>query len=106
MKKNHFIKSLLILGLVLTTQVVFAQAGDGGAGIAKASSMITGYLPAIQKLVYAIGAVVGFIGAITVYSKWNSGDQDTQKAAVKWFGSMIFLVIVGVVIGAFFGVTV
>lgn len=38
---------------------------------------------------YAIGAVVGLIGAVKVYQKWNQGDQDTSKIAASWFGSCV-----------------
>ena len=47
-------------------------------------------------------AVVGLIGGVRVYIKWQSGDQDTQKAIMGWFGACLFLILVGVVIKAFF----
>ena len=28
---------------------------------------------------YAVGALLGLIGAVKVYQKWNAGDQDTGK---------------------------
>ena len=52
----------------------------------------------------AIGAVVGIIGGIMVYIKWNSGDRDISKEVMSWGGSCIFLVLVSVVIKAFFGI--
>ena len=42
--------------------------------------------------------------AVRVYLKWNSGDQDVQKAVMGWMGSCIFLVVSGVVVKAFFGI--
>jgi hypothetical protein len=42
------------------------------------------------------------IGGVRVYIKWQSGDQDTQKAIMGWFGACLFLILVGVVIKAFF----
>jgi hypothetical protein len=53
---------------------------------------------------YAIGAVVGLIGAVKVYNKWSHGDHDTGKVAAAWFGACIFLVVVATVIKSFFGV--
>jgi hypothetical protein len=82
-----------------------AQTADGAAGISQATSTIAGYFDAGCNLVYAIGAIVGLIGAIKVYQKWNHGDHDTSKVAAAWFGSCIFLVIVATVLKAFFGVT-
>ena len=55
-----------------------------------------------RDLIIAIGAVVGLIGGVRVYIKWQSGDQDTQKAIMGWFGACLFLILVGVVIKAFF----
>jgi hypothetical protein len=52
---------------------------------------------------YAVGAILGLIGAIKVYQKWNHGDHDTGKVAAAWFGSCIFLVVVATVIKSFFG---
>jgi hypothetical protein len=36
--------------------------------------------------------------------KWNSGDQDINKELMGWGASCLFLVLVGVIIKAFFGV--
>ncbi len=49
---------------------------------------------------YAIGAVVGLIGAVRVYNKWSSGQPDTGQTAAVWFGR-IFLVIVATVLRSF-----
>lgn len=87
----------------LTAHYVFAQNADGNAGITQATQMITGYFAGLSTLMYAIGAVVGLVGAIRVYIKWNHGDHDTGKVAFAWFGSCIFLVVVATVIKSFFG---
>lgn len=90
--------------LLLTSVFVMAQTGDGNAGINQATTLVKGYFPAATTLLYAIGAVVGLIGAVKVFNKWNSGDPDTSKTAAAWFGSCIFLVIVATVLKSFFGV--
>lgn len=82
-------------------QTLFAQ---GAAGITAATSELTTYVDPVANLILIIGAVVGLIGGVRVYIKWNSGDQDVQKAIMGWFGSCLFLVLVGIVIKAFFGV--
>lgn len=92
-----------ILCSVLAAQYVFAQTADGNAGITQATQLITGYFTGLSTLMYAIGAVVGLVGAIRVYIKWNHGDHDTGKVAFAWFGSCIFLVVVATVIKSFFG---
>ena len=97
------------LGLTAISMLVWAsskaQTADGNAGITQATSTIAGYFDAGCSLIYAIGAVVGLIGAIRVYQKWNHGDHDTSKVAAAWFGSCIFLVIVATILKSFFGVS-
>jgi len=88
---------LMILNLVVKAQ-------DGNAGINEANTKVRGYFAAGTNLMYAVGAVVGLIGAVKVYQKWNSGDHDTGKVAAAWFGSCVFLVVVATVIKSFFGI--
>ena len=85
--------------------ICFSALGqDGNAGINEANTKVRSYFAAGVNLMYAVGAVVGLIGAVKVYQKWNSGDHDTGKVAAAWFGSCVFLVIVATVIRSFFGV--
>lgn len=81
-----------------------AYAQDGNAGINEAATQVRGYFDTGTQLMYAIGAVLGLVGAVKVYQKWNSGDPDTSKVAAAWFGSCVFLVIVATVLGSFFGI--
>ncbi len=90
-----------VLSLVLT---ITGAAQDGNAGINQANQQVRSYFSSGTNLMYAIGAIVGLIGAVKVYQKWNSGDHDTGKVAAAWFGSCVFLVIVATVIRSFFGV--
>ena len=89
--------------LLLLAGPSFSQAGDGKAGIDKATELVKGYFESGTILLYVIGAVVGLIGAVKVYNKWSSGDQDTSKAAASWFGACIFLVVVATVLRSFYG---
>ena len=95
--------SLLLTFSLLLLQVM-ANAQDGNAGINEANTKVRGYFAAGTNLMYAVGAVVGLIGAVKVYQKWNSGDHDTGKVAAAWFGSCVFLVVVATVIKSFFGI--
>ena len=80
-----------------------AQTADGNAGINQATTQVKSYFATGTNLMYAIGAILGLVGAVKVYSKWNSGDHDTGKVAAAWFGSCVFLVIVATVLKSFFG---
>jgi hypothetical protein len=92
----------LTAGLVLVS--LYASAQDGVAGLNEANTKVRGYFTAGTNLMYACGAVLGLVGAIKVFTKWNQGDNDTSKVAASWFGSCIFLVVVATVIKSFFGV--
>ena len=100
--KSRLDKICLITILSLVNTVLYAQ--DGNAGINEANTKVRGYFAAGTNLMYAVGAIVGLIGAVKVYQKWNSGDHDTGKVAAAWFGSCVFLVVVATVIRSFFGV--
>ncbi|WP_276499888.1 DUF4134 domain-containing protein [Pontibacter litorisediminis] len=94
------------LTLSVLAMLAFVQSGmsQGVAGIDAASSELTTYIDPIGTLIIVIGAIVGFVGGVRVFIKWNSGDQDTQKSIMGWMGSCVFLMLVGVVVRAFFGV--
>lgn len=93
---------LALLVYLLTVTLVSAQ--DGNAGINEATMRVRSYFQTGTTLMYAIGAVLGLVGAVKVYQKWNSGDPDTGKVAAAWFGSCVFLVIVATVLQSFFGI--
>jgi hypothetical protein len=97
MKKITTIISLLLIATI-------AMAQDGNAGINEATTQVKSYFSTGTNLMYAIGAIVGLVGAIKVYKKWNDGEHDTGKVASSWFGSCIFLVVVATVLKSFFGV--
>lgn len=112
--KKHFIKlgqDLFSLGLLMfSTTISFAFQGSGGvgsgggvAGIEAATEQVSGFFLSGVSLMYAIGAIVGLVGAVKVFNKWNSGDPDTGKVAAAWFGSCVFLVVVALVLQSFFG---
>jgi hypothetical protein len=87
--------------LIATTFCATAQ-GSGSAGITEATSMVTSYFDPATKLIYAIGAVIGLIGGVKVYSKFSSGDPDTSKTAASWFGACIFLIVSATILRSFF----
>jgi hypothetical protein len=107
MKMKGNTRFLIKIYVFLLTGILVSLHGlsqDGVAGIQKATTLMNDYFKAGVTLLYIIGAVVGLIGAIKVYNKWSSGDQDTSKAAASWFGACIFLVIVATALKSFFGI--
>ncbi|WCT14373.1 DUF4134 domain-containing protein [Mucilaginibacter jinjuensis] len=96
---RHFIATITLLIISLG---LYAQ--DGNSGITAATSQVKSYFSTGTSLMYAIGAIMGLVGAIKVFKKWNDGEHDTGKVASSWFGSCIFLVVVATVLKSFFGV--
>lgn len=94
--------TVIVLYAVAVTYDAYSQ--DGNAGINEATMRVRSYFTTGTSLMYAIGAVLGLVGAVKVFQKWNSGDPDTGKVAAAWFGSCIFLVVVATVLRSFFGV--
>ena len=92
------------ISIVLLCFHLSAMAQDGAAGINAANTQVRSYFDSGTQLMYGVGALLGLIGAVKVYQKWNSGDQDTSKVAASWFGSCIFLVVVATIIRSFFGI--
>jgi hypothetical protein len=91
-----------LLVMVLYSVTGFGQ--DVNAGLLEANQKVRSYFAAGTQLLYAVGAIVGLIGAVKVFNKWNAGEPDTGRVAAAWFGSCVFLVVVTTVIRAFFGI--
>ena len=102
LNRQQKVKMAYLVLFLLCGAIAFGQ--DGNAGINEANTQVRSYFDAGTNLMYAVGAVLGLIGAVKVYSKWNHGDPDTGKVAAAWFGSCVFLVIVATVIRSFFGI--
>lgn len=56
---------------ILSITVAMAQNGNGEAGIQKAADEVAGYFDTGCTLMYAIGAVMGIIGAVKVLCAMN-----------------------------------
>jgi hypothetical protein len=63
--------------LALGTASAFAQSGVNGLNTA--TSTLKTYVAPVTNITLVIGGIVGIVGAIRVYSKWNSGDQDVRQ---------------------------
>lgn len=101
-RKKALLKIGICLGAAMVTVVSLCQAQSGNDGITQATTEIKEYFKTGTNLMYAIGGIVGLVGAIKVYNKWSAGEPDTSKVASAWFGACIFLVVVATVLKAFF----
>lgn len=107
MNRKFRINKRKLMGNVLTgVLVLFACTplfARGGAGaINGAAQTIKDYYDPVEKVIMAIGGLVGFIGGIRIYNKWQNGDQDVNKELMAWGGACIFLLLAPQFIKAFF----
>jgi hypothetical protein len=101
MKTKIFLLAVALSGM---SQTLLAQTADGNNGISQANTLIRGYFDTATQLMYAVGAILGLIGAVRVYQLWSAPQGEASRAAAGWFGSMIFLAVVATVIRSFFGI--
>src|SRR4051794_13535227 len=74
------LKAIAVAAYAILMQFT-ASAQDGNAGISQATTQVRSYFDTGTQLMYAIGAVLGLVGAVKVFQKWNGGDPDTGKVA-------------------------
>ena len=98
-----YVYGAMLEAALLVTMAAVGQTQDGATGISQANTLVRGYFADAIPLLYAIGGIVGIIGAIRVYLMWSHGDPLTGKVAAAWFSACIFLVLVTAVIQSFFG---
>lgn len=96
---------LLILGLLfLSTTPVLAQGGGAGA-FTTAGNEVKKYWTPLKTFIQFVGGIVGLIGGLRIYNKWQNGDQDVNKEILGWGGACLFLTIVPTFVGSFFGLS-
>lgn len=76
--------------------------GNLNTGLQNATDEIRGIFDTVADLTLIIGALVGVVGGIQVYSKFSSGDPDGGKRIGKWVGGAVFLGLVPTIIKALF----
>jgi hypothetical protein len=98
-----------LLLITLTTTTMFAQTVDQTKGIGAGVQVLTQttrdlqeYFRPMTTVMYVIAAIVGIFGAFRIYSKMQAGDQDVQKSAVNWGGSVLFLLAFAAILQAVF----
>ena len=88
--------------MCVLTPEAFAQGQAGASALSTATSTIKGYIPLVQKLVYAIAGVVALVGRLSAYIKMNNEEQDVKKSIMMVVGACVFLVIAATALPAFF----
>lgn len=105
--QNKRMQAVLAVGAI-TSFVTNAMAQDPGAGLSgltTAEGHLTSYVDPVCNIIMILGGIVGLVGSIRVFTKWQNGDQDVTKSLMAWLGSCIFLVVGAIVVKAFFGLS-
>lgn len=97
-------RALLAIGFAMAAPALAVAEGntDFNSGISQATDAISGAFDTVTTLMMAIGGVVGLVGAIRIFIKWNNGDQDVTKAILAWGGAALFLIVSSVILNAMF----
>lgn len=98
-------KVVLAIGAMMgfAANAMAQNPGAGVTGLTTAETNLRTYVDPVCNIVMVIGGIVGLVGAIRVFSKWQNGDQDVTKSLMAWLGSCVFLVVGALVVKAFFG---
>lgn len=103
--KLAYLKSAtLALTFLAFATNAFAQK-DASAftdAIDNAANQVSSTFESVSTLCLVIGAVVGLVGGVQIYIKWNNGDQDVTKRIVGWGGACLFLVATGSILRVLF----
>jgi capsular polysaccharide biosynthesis protein len=65
------IKKMWATAVVFALGTVSAFAQSGVNGLTTATSTLKTYVAPVTNITLVIGGIVGIVGAIRVYSKWN-----------------------------------
>lgn len=95
-------KALLFGAALVLAQSSRAQTGSGAAGFNLATSEFTQYKDPVQKLLYAIAAVISLVGAFNIYFKMQNGDQDVKKTIMMTVGGCVAFIAAATALPNFF----
>ena len=102
-KTRDVSRSLLVaVGFLMACSAFAAGNNAGVSGISQAATTISEYRDPVQKLIYAIAAVIGIVGAFNVYFKMQNGDQDVKKTIMMTLGGCVALFCLAQCIPLFF----
>jgi len=94
---------IIVTGIMLVGIIkVSAQVSKAKSALNTVTTDLQGIFDVVTKVMYAVAAIAGLIGAITIYQKWNSGDPNTNKLVGAWFGAALFLAVVATFLKAMF----
>lgn len=101
--KQDLLRFLPAIAMIaFCTLNTFAAGGVVGA-LDTVASQIGDYVGGVQKLIYAIAAVIAVVGAFNIYHKMTNGDQDVKKTIMLTIGGCIALIALSTALPSIFG---
>jgi hypothetical protein len=91
-----------VTAMLLVSSMTLCAQVPGIPGINSASRDISSFYPALANLSIAVGGLVGLVGGLRIFILWQKGERDIEFEIMGWFGSCIFLVLLGGVVKAIF----
>lgn len=98
--RGAFLCAILLL---LGTQEAFAGVSAGAQAINQIASDFQGLVEPVRKFVFIIASIMGLVGAVQLFFKFQNGDQDLTKRAMMWFGGCFALLALAAALPLFFG---
>ena len=98
MKKKLFMS---VASATLFICNLFAQ-GNAVSALNSATKEVNDVFESASTLMLAVAAIIGIIGAIQAYTKFNSGDREGAMVIAKWAGGLVFICLVPAILRAFF----
>ena len=95
--KRVFLVSLVIGVAILWSHQLGAQ-DELKQAVEGATTQVTNAKAGAIRLGKGVAAVVGVVGAISVYGKWSNGESDVRKASASWLGGLLFIAIAFVIL--------
>ena len=95
---------MFVVVFLLSTTFCLAQGSTtaGVTGISDAASTFESYIEPIRHLLYIIAAVISLVGAFSVFTKLQNGDQDVKKTIMMTVGGCVAMIVMAEALPAFF----
>lgn len=103
--KHPVTKKAFMLLIMFTICLPMMADTEGLTGFQRATQIIRDYEGPVKSVIYAIAALVGLMGAASIYIKMNNGDQDIKKSLMMTIGGCVALICLAQAIPAFFPAT-
>ncbi|MCM1337411.1 MAG: DUF4134 domain-containing protein [Candidatus Amulumruptor caecigallinarius] len=101
-KNSNLGHKALLFGVALVLAQSSMAQSAGAAGFTQATTEFQKYKDPVQKLLYAIAAVISLVGAFNIYFKMQNGDQDVKKTIMMTVGGCVAFVAAASALPAFF----